>query len=105
MDTIRVTLPVPAPGETVEHSQDGYVILIENTNTITEPVGPEVGEIVGYTVVETDNTGNHVHAAAVEQRPQRTRVRNTTLCDRSGTPLTIVTCSQCRARLEKAGAL
>ncbi|MEV5538505.1 hypothetical protein AB0L13_16740 [Saccharopolyspora shandongensis] len=115
MDTIRITLPVPAPGETVEHTEGDYVILIENTRTITEPVGPEVGEIVGYTVVETDNTGSHVHAAAVEQRPHRTRVRTYTLCDRSekrkvrrrlsGTPLSIVTCSQCRVRLEKAGAL
>ena len=112
---INIKLPVPAPGETVEAEQDGYYIIIENTNRITEPVGPEVGEIVGYTVVEVEGNSSVVHAAAVEQKTERTRVRPYTLCDRSelravtrrvrNAPLRIVTCKQCQAHLTKAGAL
>ena len=105
---------MPQPGETVEVDLgDGFVGLIENTN---EPVQEEEDEPpTTYTAVETVGAATVTHAAAVHQRPRRTRVERYTLCSRQQSrpvqrrkrdlPLTSVTCAQCRRRLESEGVL
>lgn len=112
---------LPGPGEIARISKDGYDIFIENTNPPSEAAyaddpTPEPGSIVQYVPVSITAPSSVVrHAAAIYQRPQRTRVARWTLCDRSGMrevrrrldgePLTNVTCAQCRRALVNEGLL
>lgn len=112
---------LPRPGEIYKITKGGFDIFIENTSPPSEDPDEdegslEVGQIVGYVPVSITAPSSMVrHAAAVYQRPQRTRVFRWTLCDRSGTrqvkrrlddqPLTNVTCAQCRRALVYEGLL
>lgn len=105
---------MPAPGETVEFDLgDGLWATIENTKAPEEE--PDAGPLVTHTAVETVAWATVTHAAAVHRRAKRTCVERFTLCSRNGSrqvkqrkrdqPLTAVTCTQWRARLEAEGVL
>lgn len=128
-EKIDITVPpheLPEPGEIVEIEQEGFVILIENTRTPgevsedTEEALDTVQDLspnpIRYVPVDITAPGSLVrHAAAIYQRRERTRVGRYALCDRSkgrkvarrrdNEPLTNVTCTQCRAHLEREGVL
>jgi hypothetical protein len=114
-----LTDELPAPGEVAEIEQDGYLILVENTNPPElESATPsvQVGDLIKYVPVDVKARNSVVrHAAAVYQCNTKTRVDSYTLCDRSGTrrvqrrrdrePLTNVTCTQCRKYLAAEGLM
>jgi hypothetical protein len=123
MADLKLTIPaddLPAPGEVTETQQQGYVILVENVQPLSDAdedsATAQPGELVKYVPVDITAPSSVVrHAARVFQRNKRTRVERWTLCDRSGgrvvsrrrdaEPLTNVTCAQCRGSLVGEGLL
>ena len=110
------TIPKPDLGEVAEHELGhDLTMLIQN-------VGPATGSrpaatnlpYVTYEVVDVRGAAV-VHAAAVTHHPRRSVVSRWTLCSltksrrverrRREHSLEAVNCTQCRRRLQKAGAL
>lgn len=117
---VSVRIPRPQPGEVVTVRTNGLIILAElDPETVTEPVpDPGPGAIVDYTPVSVVATNTvRLHAAAVYQRPERTRVDRYTLCAsgeyegyrvtgrRRDVGIEAVNCTNCRRRLRSEGVV
>ena len=116
-NTMTFTIPVPPRGEVAAHQLGcDFTMLLENSAAIAVD-GPATSGFAPYITYEPVDVrgGTRVHAAVVTHHRQRSVVSRWALCSvtnslrvtrrRRGEDLDTVTCSRCRRRLDKAGAL